>query len=286
MELYSSWKWVRCKTVSEDLYGAIVMDEPGEEYGPFAFPNLPNAFAKVDNEDSAIAFALSWGLLGYSHLIRDETYLHTEVVPTLGDPLPWVLAQASSVRFALNLIRALDEKDEESALAVLIEHSTVVHAVDVHDLSYLVSAHVITEGIVQVQARFRREEWVGRYLLEAAKMLTRLVNNNTEGISWKLSCDESTGTIAQDLGFNALIEVIWYQVARLAISAQEQKGQIVRICRQCQIPFMATDRRQQFCPPEIFPRQDKSKRKPGSLCGARYRMNKMNKMRKGDGDNG
>lgn len=86
--------------------GGLTRD--GEKYDPFGETNLPNAFSKVRDEKSAKRFIERYGLLGYSNLkfgwSSSDTLWHEE---EQDEPLSWILGQAATVRFALDIIGLL-----------------------------------------------------------------------------------------------------------------------------------------------------------------------------------
>ena len=71
------------------------------------------------------------------------------------------------------------------------------------------------------------------------------------------------------LVYRSLVEAIWSMVGELALKVQtgNTKGYFKR-CHECDTPFLATDKRQQFCP---RPEGDLVERNQ-SLCGLKYRQ--------------
>jgi hypothetical protein len=111
-------------------------------------------------------------------------------------------------------------------------------------------------------------------LRAAPRMIERLVNANTQNVREKLVVHYK-GRLGSVLFYNALIEAIWSMVGDLAIRTQQgYESGYFKKCKYCDIPFLATDKRQKFCPrPEsLGPGQSK--------CSLKYHQHKL-KIRRG-----
>jgi len=78
-------------------------------YDPAQQANLPNAVAKIEGRKEAARFLSGYGPLGFQQMKPTP-----ETWPQNGEPLGWILAQARTVSFALDLIAALDGSDDEA----------------------------------------------------------------------------------------------------------------------------------------------------------------------------
>lgn len=226
--------------------GVIVTRPNGEAvYYPFEIDmrTLPTAFAKVVDERTAVAFTRKYGQLGFWHVA--EPGPQHEGRPF--DPTDWVLAQAATVRFALEVIAGLPEEKLGALQGALA--------------SRRVEASEVAEGLarvdyfVSVVGRRANDAW---YRLEsgylptnpndddvrahARRLLATLVNENTAGVRPVLRADVER--LRYGFTARALIEVIWKHVGDAALGGR------VKICEACFAPFIATDARQNYCPPD------------------------------------
>jgi len=100
-----------------------------------------------------------------------------------------------------------------------------------------------------------REELVQRQeLMWVERDVTVMVASRREGLVWVRR-------------YGALIEVIWSMVGDIAVKGHQDGEVYLRRCEWCRIPFLATDKRQRFCPPPAGSKK--------SLCGLKYRWHKM-----------
>ena len=272
-------------------------------YDPYARVEIANALAKVSDERSALRFARQFGLLGYDELLlsldaraasaeeqgrqadplldtRSVSHLLDELGGELGDPLPWLLAQARSVRFALDLIEALPGGSE--AITAVGQR----HSVPRLDQTGHISARLVvlafglrTEelDLMDDLLRARRpaqdlpEEQL-RPLL-ATLLIEELVNANTAGLQWRLYSPPAHGPYSLKVGFGqqALFQVIWWHVGNAAVGGK--RGTRVRLCEleTCRAPFIVTDERQRFCPADYIYKDKSGHKRPGrSRCAALY----------------
>ena len=256
MESFRSLWW---KGKDPHIEGGVLKAGPGPQYCPLEVPNLPNALAKVRDAEAAVRFAGTYGRLGYDWILP-KGQLDRRVG---GDPLDWFLTQADTVRCALALVEALGREDENVAGAILKAQSVQTPA-----------GFLIAKGPARVvQELFVEPDFGEPPALAAARaMVAGLVNGNTEGVHREIS--RMQGQLASGFVFPALISAIWWMLGDAAILAQEQDGAAIRLCEECGTPFVVTDRRQRFCPPEFGSK--------ASVCGTRYRM-RQHRAKKGAG---
>lgn len=229
-----------------------------ELYNPFDIPNLPNTFAKVDGQKALVVFVQEYGLLGYAGLSEDRD-------PLEGDPVEWDLAHARAVRFALRLIQARNSASEVKALLEQSVTTIPMNAVIPTAPAGLEAVgHTFPQGQEYRFTLYNEEQWSKEFQTFVPYMLTTMVNGNTCGVRHRL-CYQPILHI--QLIAEALIEVIWHQVGEIAVMAWHQNGSRIRSCKECGLPFIVTDKRQQFCPKAAVPGE-----RTGSICGARYRQ--------------
>lgn len=286
------WTWSRpthpfnpsSKAAVKIENGYIFYSELWEPYFPFDFPNLPNRLAKVDNVASATEFVNKYGVLGYHAFYPDmEKEYGTSYIYKKGDPIEWFLIQARTVRFALNLIGAIQEKDD-GFIGSFIKDTTVTVPLKMFiertpDKTKTL-AHIFAIGPETGYIRYQGEDAImkSEQRLLALQIVEHLVNSNTEGVQRRLDfagqwSPDKPYRLVQTFSARSLIESIWHFVGEAALLSQDKKSKGVRTCQECGLPFISTDGRQRFCPGDEFSK--------GSLCGARYRMRKHRKTGKG-----
>ena len=260
----SEWFWFKPEgRVWHDM-GHLYAKKLKETYDPFKMQNLPNALAKVETSQSAIDFVGKYGFLGYRN--------HTNEDISLGEPVNWFLAQSRSVRFGLYLLFCLQEQDDQK-LTELLRTAEVkirfeeVDLVDRYNLSLENITYEFAEGAELVIRNYPVSSLKENQQLFAKEILTHIINTNTKGVRRRLYVT-AEGKISHQLEASALIEVIWHHVGDAALPS----GNGIRICKECGLPFIVTDKRQRFCPGDDF--------SSGSTCGTRYRVRKSRK--KGD----
>jgi len=277
--------------------------EGARHYDPYDRVELANALAKVSDERSALRFARQFGLLGYDELLlslegeavtaemrgqQPDPLLDTGALKELldglggelGDPLPWLFAQARSVRLALDLIEALPGGSE-----------TIIAVAQRHSVPRLDSSGHISARLVQLAYALRTEELdLMDDLLRARRpaqdlpeeqlrpllatlLIEELVNANTAGLQWRLYSPPAQGPYRLAVGFGqqALFQVVWWHVGNAAVGGK--RGTRVRLCEleSCRAPFIVTDERQRFCPADYVYKDKTGRERPGrSRCAALY----------------
>lgn len=253
-------------------------------YDPMDCPNLPNAFAKVIDGKTAIRFVENWGLLGYTRLQHMAE----------AEPLVWVLRQARSVRFILNLVEKLHtrggyleelisflKRESVNREGVQFRHSRHRYIFGVYDLAfdadYLAKGFFAPAGLSPDETQsllLGRTNYGSAKLTDGALVkelaygvIAACVNGNT--VNMRRFFDDRDGKLNNCMTYKALIEVIWHQVGDIVLQIQE--GKEMRVCDECQTPFLVTDGRQRFCP-SLETEDPYSWRQ--SACGLRYRQRK------------
>ncbi len=257
-------------------------------FDAFEQPGLANQLAKVDSERAALNFATRCGALGdvrgriaervnaaLSLAESGEARTATddpqfEIVgrvdlASVGDPLQWVYAQASSVALALELVAALgegaaDPKVEEilrrhspyrlpeaiyrrAGGGSLFQRIAYQRIQDGRDVVFLVTLRVAKLADV------REQLYMGSTPRDLARsIVVDLVNENSPEVHQTLTWNTTTGRFVFRRSAPSLIQVIWWHVASVAVAPELESR--VRLCELCGTPFIVTDRRQRFCPPE------------------------------------
>lgn len=240
--------------------GLVVNDRSDEArrraYRPQDFPLLPNALSKVKDERSALDFVRKWGLLGYSELLLSTLRLFDESaegdedkeravraeVDQLagGDPLPWFLAQAKSVRFATELVEALQIDRPGAVGLVLAIHQTEWRPAEFAGASGASLRFTLARGL-EVRSREYTE-------LDSPRMAMRIVEDlvasNTRTVRRILLPGSSGNRLRWTTNMSALSEIVWSHVGDWADHG------LVKLCEleTCRTPFLVTDGRQRFCP--------------------------------------
>ncbi|MFC2059010.1 hypothetical protein ACFLTS_05170 [Chloroflexota bacterium] len=251
-------------------------------YNPMDYPDLPNAFAKVKDEKTAKKFVEGWGLLGYTHLKNMAE----------AEPLDWVIQQAKSVKFVMNLIERLNNRSgnlgelirflkEESVNGKDAEfrrirsryitgYYNLVIGTDSHVRAFFAPAAPTpdqTQSLLSGNYNYTNIGLTDDDIVKefTRRIITTCVNENT--INIRPFLDVKNGDLTACITYEALIEVIWYQVGDIGIRAQH--GTEMRVCEECGDTFLARDDRQRFCPALEMVVARKQ-----STCGLRYRQRK------------
>lgn len=246
----------------------------GKDYCPFDFPNLPNRLASVQTEKDVIHFAERYGVLGYQNLVGKT---RAGDVWFKGDPVNWFLLHAKTVKFALNLTHAVQSEMKDQDIKRLIFQNTIkiplnrveLWARDLPDDATVPAHYFAVEGDKdQIHPLIQTDTWEGHHDSIAIQIVSLLVNSNTRGIARAIGQKRRKSKaeqycFSQQFKARCLIEAIWYHVGDAALNIQ---GRSTRICKECGLPFVVTDNRQEFCPGDMY--------SSGSLCGARWRVRK------------
>ncbi|UNC92419.1 hypothetical protein [Candidatus Contubernalis alkaliaceticus] len=290
MQELVKWKWAQPKADTVKIKDNRILWE-GEwesKYYPFDFPNMPNALAKVDNAEQAVDFVKRYGFLGYFTFDDEKTVSLLSV----GEPLDWFICHAKTVKLVLYLIEAMQNKNEkiiksiidssivEITRKMLWEGAPEIKKTEAQKASEKVKtkAHVIAEGpnISYTDAFIQTPEILlgsqilsdnpqNKYQMIAILMVSHLIDENTKRVRRTLFLGgKKLDRFMQSFYSRSLIEAIWYMIGDAALLSQEKNGKGIRTCKECGLPFIVTDKRQQFCPGDEYSK--------GSLCGARYRM--------------
>lgn len=273
MEKYQKWSWSKPNNGEVALENnCIVYSALWSSYHPFDFPNLPNALAKVDNVKSAIEFSKKYGILGYRSFTDTSSEIYCK-----GDPVEWFLLQASTVRFVLLLIKAIQTEDVKQIKYLINDSVVQVPSNTFHDgisSKHHTPVHVFSEGQETVYRLYNANKWKNNEYLLALQMVNLLINKNTEGVHRQLILD--TNNLDRSLfqfASRSLIESIWYLVGDAYLLSFEKKGKGVGTCEECGLPFIMTDKRQKFCPGDKFSKE--------SICGTRNRVRKSRPPKEG-----
>jgi len=244
--------------------GILRVDNAYAPLWPFTKPELPTEFAnKVIDIKSAIKFELRYAPLGYGRLLVEPKPEWKQ-----GDPLEWVLKQAKFVKLTLELIYALTYQDGNHALRQF-RYLNIKMTDSIHPAVRGGGMLTYPGGAYNHETMIPVPRSEAEALRGAPHIIETLVNANTENIRQKIVVHykDRLGSV---LFYNALIEAIWSMVGDLAIKAQQghESGYFLK-CEWCRTPFLATDKRQKFCPrPEWAG--------PGeSLCSLGYRQHKV-----------
>jgi hypothetical protein len=230
--------------------GILIGKKAYKDIWPFTLSNLPTEFTKVTDSRSAIRFERRYSPLGYDSLVRKREEQKG------GDPLEWVLKQAKFVKFALNLIYALTRQDGDNALK--------------QSQDFQLKNFTYPAGAYDCETLLPMPRDKGNALIAVPHVIEILVNANTENVRSKLVVHYK-GKLDSVIFYNASIEAIWSMVGDLAIRTQQGQGSAYFVkCKYCQTPFLAKDKRQQFCPiPEGYTGRKQS------LCGLKYRQREL-----------
>lgn len=214
-------------------------------------------FARLEagSEGAVIRFAEKWGLLGYNELMVSCGNAGGTVD---GDPLPWVEAHASGVKTCMRLIEYLNQGSREGLERFLSSLPTDSRG-DAEKVTLLVfhGYGPWTGTVPHTVFKDSSPEHIARVLI-----LT-IVNDNLQTIHPRLMLAEPGGKLALYHDFAALLDVIYWRLARIAVSSERLSR-----CAYCGQYFLRTHGRQQYCPP---PEGTKSRE---SLCSRKARAHR------------
>ena len=292
------WSWPRLLRPVIDERGLVqeaANDDERERqtdellYEPFTHRELPNALAKVFDERSALHFVHRHGLLGYTSLLEQAMWvgkatltdvkqartLLDDLGDIVGDPLEWMLAQARTVRFVMELLVALQNGDEGTVSNVLERRRSGRQVVPLGEGEFVRNEYLLARG-PQVAGGFFSPRDSERSLYpnvepiqEARQIVLDMLEANTTGLGWRWRPHDTSG-IAMGHSARALIEVIWWHVGTAAVAGT---GKEFRLCAldTCRTPFIVTDDRQRFCPADYVYTDKQGHKRPGrSRCAALY----------------
>lgn len=227
-------------------------------WSPMTKPHLSELVERLKNplEDptSVVRFARRYGLLGYAGLAS---------APAPGDPLEWLWEHIRTVRFvklALSLTVFWREHDARELLAPYVVQETPDGAWTLVVVRYAAGAGVRRLSLT-VPADFNRQH-VQRDLARAA---AEIISANISGISRRVWAGERG--LKSAFTFRALVEVVYWHL----LNAGERGA--LRVCVECLRPFIVTDARQRFCPPDEEGRE--------SRCAVRHRQRRFQRRRRG-----
>lgn len=275
------FRWVRWEKAHVEVTGEFVKldmatSESPVSYEPFAFPNLADAFAKVDDAAGAVEFVRAYGELGYWRLCTDRRNRN------LGEPLDWILTHAACVRLALGLIHALQAEDDRRLVALLdaahyADYASPEEYRKVHplNLSWRMLAY-------RDQVNASGHEYIGLYRIgvgatiellplytmgiedrslpivrrHAYQLLASMVNVNIQHVGRRLSFSRhGRQGLRPALFARSLLEAIWWHVGEAALLTEHERTQddiiengSVKVCEECGRPFISTHGKERFCP--------------------------------------
>jgi hypothetical protein len=293
------WTWPRLLRPTIDKRGLLreaatntERERLSEEllYDPFTQRELPNALAKVVDRRSALRFARRHGRLGYTELLEGAYWRGTDALieekrqralledlgTDVGDPLEWMLAQAKTVCFVMELVVALQEGDEDATGDVLVRRRAGRRVEPLGEGEFVRNEYLLARG-PQVSGNFFSPSDTQASLYpdagpfeEARRIILDMLEANTTGVGWRWRPHLARG-VAMGHSARALIEVIWWHVGTAAAAGTDET---VRLCKleTCRAPFIVTDDRQHFCPADYVYTHSRTgeKRRGRSRCAALY----------------
>jgi hypothetical protein len=228
-----------------------------DSYSPFFQPHLPNQLARARDERRALDFVRRYGPLGFAELAIAEVVRRgaddderERLIASLeemgwGDPLNWLLAQARSVRMALEIIEAL--VNEPARVELVLDRHRLRH----EDLLPFGDDGPATRGAtfpVARGAQVGESTYEGQGAALGRAIVVDLVAANTVGVGSRLVIGDEAQPFRREFRADALIEVAWWWVGEWAAGGHE-----IRRCEleDCRLPFVATHGRQRFCPGDV-----------------------------------
>ncbi len=265
--LEAKWLWAKAEAVkAED--GIIKVVRPGATYHPLDMPGLPNALAKVTSVEHAIRFAKNYGLLVGKHKGKgpDER-------PVNGDPARWFIDEAAQVEYVMRLIEMLGHKDEFRLYEFMnAEPSAGVSRLfkwaEEKQARKKVVLATTPDETVQLSGYRRYGSHQGAMSSgfsdtedDAQRIVSTIINTYTEHTRRIIrSTDEGLVGVFTPV---TLLGAIWWLIGDAAIAGPDS----IRLCEECNTPFIVTDKRQHFCPPP----PDSA----ASACGIKSRRRRM-----------
>jgi hypothetical protein len=297
----------RLAPYDQRVFAAYVVDSgfvrpqgaPVRWYFPIAARGAISEFAAVTpgSERDALRFIRRWGLLGWYGIKHGDG----GGADSGGDPIVWVWTHAHGVRVALDLCRLLRHGDEmaiedyidslrvtERQAEAAIQLGGLLKQADPYiELDSGVKADIISLGRLAFGASAGGEDYgliLGRreglavlrpsanpgepFASIARRLVANIINPHLRGVFPALAYefnDHHNGvlTLQRQYRFDSLVSMIYHHIADVAVG-----GRVV-ICQECGLPFVQTDRRQQFCPKPPGARE--------SHCAARFHQREYRK---------
>lgn len=222
-------------------------------YDPLAYPQIVTQIARLNERDEGalVAFAQTWGLLGYP-----------SVPPENGDPLPWVGAHTRGIHMVLNLHSYLQRPGLEGLRQFLRSHKGSHWEYPTEESLNL------TVGTPRHWG-FKSLPWAEEAPADMAHdAIAAIMNPNLRGVCYQFSRGTRARGFRPILSFFSLGSAAYWHVFNI-LTGRRLLGR----CEECGQFFVKTDRRQKFCPPLPQPRGLETT--TGSLCGARYRKRRQ-----------
>jgi hypothetical protein len=235
-------------------------------YRPTLEPQLVEHFAAVGDEESLLAFASRYGLLGYRQL---HPARETGEEKHRGEPVAWSLAHARTVAGALGVLQLIDavrkgqvRVDDNSRKAVAYAFANEFHRAGIEgphndpqpgsvSFSYLSPENAIfgvDDGLRSIAWIY---DWDRDPIGGAYSLLAWLVNPGIKDVHYELASSASDSRASgkpqqqTELGigltFDALLSVIYLRLAERVMSGE------FRHCKECGRVFPAKGK-QLFCP--------------------------------------
>jgi hypothetical protein len=228
-------------------------------YAPITHPELPQMIASLAEADdhAIVAFAETYGELGYAFL-TPKFYTWPDGQRTMGgDPLDWIRAHGRTVRLCLELTEAINANDAAAIDAIPHgDDGTVDRRIEEEKLKACRS--VINDPIL-LSAYYtrwmvaKRDEVLPQTVPLDLPPFTRarvvraaIINANMSGVRRRLTVrDGSVFT------YGTMIEVVYWQLADLVV------GGIVARCQRpgCGALFIQRHRSQRYCAPKWSQRE-------------------------------
>lgn len=244
-------------------------------YEPSEYPNLPTTFMKVSAGKELERFLREFGPLGWWELLDPEDQKrwpkssNREYI-IVREPVDWIIAQAQTVGFALELIEALQADDEDRLSRVLLRRRLSVSTPETISIgdpsptpdSYATYYVAKAGGYGGRGGRLLKNggEYLGGWYTtgfyslgqgprslraHASEIIVDLINANTAGVRETVRFDFASDAFGLQVTSRGLIEMIWLHVRNTALGGR------LRRCDDCGTPFVVTDQRQRFCPPDL-----------------------------------
>lgn len=214
-------------------------------YFPMADRGIPNIIYKLnpDNYDDLIDFARKYGGFGHWNLCEKQER-------TGGDPINWIKAHINGIRITFDLIEIIQSNNEEKAYQYIDKLN--------ENETYGENEKIVTN------------KWYseGSSLDLASYMVRDIINRNIKGIQKKLYQGKEN-TFVSFHKFNALIEVVYWQLLDAAVSGTFKR------CEECNAPVNGNVR---FCRPQYAEKE--------SPCALRSRQRRSRRKRKEEKNEG